>query len=87
MPALYAHDPKFDPKSQHILWLRFGPDTSMAVVPDLLIQEEQLSVTCHRMCTRYLMCTRVLAQEQCVMVSPVTDHFNMISLFTHNFEC
>ena len=52
--AWHASSPKFDPHVQHILSWRLGLENiSTAILPLLLIQEEQLSVTGERMCTKY----------------------------------
>ena len=52
--AWHASGPEFDPHVQHILSWRLGHENiSMAILPLLLIQEEQLSVTGERMCTKY----------------------------------
>ena len=49
--AQHARGPKFDP---HIISWRLGHENiSKAILPLLLIQEEQLSVTGERMCTKY----------------------------------
>ena len=45
---------EFDPHVWHILLWRLGHEKiSTAILPLLLIQEEQLSVTGERMCTKY----------------------------------
>ena len=50
----HASDPEFDPHVRHILSRRLGHEKiSTAILPLLLIQEEQLSVTGERMCTKY----------------------------------
>ena len=61
----HASGPEFDPQVWHILSWRLGHEKiSMAILP--LIQEEQLSVTGGRMCTKYwCKLSRRLAQEQC----------------------
>ena len=52
--AWHASGPEFDPHVRHILLWRFGHENiSMAILPLPLIQEEQLSVTGERMCTKY----------------------------------
>ena len=52
--AWHASGPKFDPHIRHILSWRFGHENiSMAVLPLLLIQEEQWSVNGKGMCTKY----------------------------------
>ena len=52
--AWHASGPEFDPYVWHILSWRFGHENiSTAILPLLLIQEEQLSVTGERMCTKY----------------------------------
>ena len=44
----------FDPNVRHIRSWRFGHENiSMAILPLSLIQEEQLSVTGERLCTKY----------------------------------
>ena len=54
MSAWHARGPEFDPHIQHILSWRLGHEKiSMAILPLRLIQEEQLSVTGERMCTKY----------------------------------
>ena len=46
--------PDFDPHVWHILSWRLGHEKiSTAILPLPLIQEEQLSVTGERMCTKY----------------------------------
>ena len=46
--------PEFDPYVRHILSWRLGHENiSTAILPLPLIQEEQLSVTGERMCTKY----------------------------------
>ena len=46
--------PEFDPHVRHILSWRLGHENiSTAILPLPLIQEEQLSVTGERMCTKY----------------------------------
>ena len=52
--ALHASGPEFDPYIRHILSWRLGHENiSTAILPLPLIQEEQLSVTGERMCTKY----------------------------------
>ena len=52
--ARHASGPEFDPHVRHILSWRLGHETiSTAILPLPLIQEEQLSVTGERMCTKY----------------------------------
>ena len=52
--AWHASGPEFDPHVQHILPWRLGHENiSTAILPLSLIQEEQLSVTGDRMCTKY----------------------------------
>ena len=52
--AWHASGPEFDPHVQHILSWRLGHENiSTAILPLPLIQEEQLSVTGERMCTKY----------------------------------
>ena len=52
--AWHASSPEFDPHVWHILSTRLGHENiSTAILPLLLIQEEQLSVTGERMCTKY----------------------------------
>ena len=52
--AWHASDPEFDPHVWHILSWRLGHENiSTASLPLPLIQEEQLSVTGERMCTKY----------------------------------
>ena len=47
--------PEFNPQVRHILSWRLGQENiSKAILPLPLIQEEQLSVTCERMCTKYM---------------------------------
>ena len=46
--------PEFDPHVRHILSWRLGHENiSTGILPLPLIQEEQLSVTGERMCTKY----------------------------------
>ena len=50
----HASSPEFDPHVRHILsWRLRHENISTAILPLLLIQEEQLSVTRERMCTKY----------------------------------
>ena len=52
--AWHASGPEFDPQVRHILSWRLGHENiSTAILPLPLIQEEQLSVTGERMCTKY----------------------------------
>ena len=52
--AWHASGPKFNLHVQHILSWRLGHENiSTAILPLPLIQEEQLSVTGERMCTKY----------------------------------
>ena len=52
--AWHASGPKFSPHVRHILSWRLGHENiSTAILPLPLIQEEQLSVTGERMCTKY----------------------------------
>ena len=52
--AWHASGPEFDPHVRHILSWRLGHENiSTAILPLLLIQAEQLSVTGERMCTKY----------------------------------
>ena len=52
--AWHASGLEFDPHVRHILSWRLGHENiSMAILPLPLIQEEQLSVTGERMCTKY----------------------------------
>ena len=52
--AWHASGPEFDPHVRHILSWRLGHENiSTATLPLPLIQEEQLSVTGERMCTKY----------------------------------
>ena len=52
--AWQASGPEFDPHVRHILSWRLGHENiSTAILPLPLIQEEQLSVTGERMCTKY----------------------------------
>ena len=52
--AWHASGPKFDPHVWHILLWRLGHENIFtAILPLPLIQEEQLSVTGERMCTKY----------------------------------
>ena len=52
--AWHASGPEFDPHVRHILSWRLGYENiSTAILPLPLIQEEQLSVTGERMCTKY----------------------------------
>ena len=54
MFAWHASGPEFSPHIRHILLWRLGHENiSMAILPLPLIQEEQLSVTGERMCTKY----------------------------------
>ena len=56
-----------DPHVRHIFSPGFGHEIiSTAILPLLLIQEEQLSVNGERMCAKYwLPASGRLAQEQC----------------------
>ena len=64
--AWHASGPEFDPHVRHILSWRLGHENiSTAILPLPMIQEEQLSVTCERMCTNTGKLPRRLAQEQC----------------------
>ena len=50
----HASGPEFDPHVRHILSWRLGHENiSTVILYLLLIQEEQLSVTVERMCTKY----------------------------------
>ena len=52
--ACHASGPEFDPHVRYILSWRLGHENiSTAILPLPLIQEEQLSVTGKRMCTKY----------------------------------
>ena len=52
--AWHASGPEFDPHVQHILSWRLGHENiSTPILPLPLIQEEQLSVTGEKMCTKY----------------------------------
>ena len=52
--AWHASGPEFYPHVRHILSWRLGHENiSTAILPLPLIQEEQLSVTGKRMCTKY----------------------------------
>ena len=52
--AWHASGPEFDPHVRHILSWGLGHEkNSTAILPLLLIQEEQLSVTGERLCTKY----------------------------------
>ena len=52
--AWHASGPEFDPHVRHIPSWRLGHENiSTAILPLPLIQEEQLSVTGERMCTKY----------------------------------
>ena len=52
--AWHASGPEFDLHVRHILSWRLGHENiSTAILPLPLIQEEQLSVTGERMCTKY----------------------------------
>ena len=52
--AWHASGPEFDPHIRHILSWKLGHEKiSVAILPLPLIQEEQLSVTGERMCTKY----------------------------------
>ena len=52
--AWHASGPEFDPHVRHILSWRLGHENiSTAILHLPLIQEEQLSVTGERMCTKY----------------------------------
>ena len=52
--AWHASGPEFDPHIRHILsWRLDHENISTAILPLPLIQEEQLSVTGERMCTKY----------------------------------
>ena len=62
----HASGPKFDPYVRHILSWRFGNEKiSMAILPLLLIQEEQLSVLAKEYALSTGKLPRRLAQEQC----------------------
>ena len=51
--AWHASSPELDPHVRHILSWRFGHENiSTAILPLPLIQEEQLSVTGERMCSK-----------------------------------
>ena len=55
MFAWHASGPEFNPHVRHILLWRLGHENiSTAILPLLLIQKEQLSVTGERMCTKYM---------------------------------
>ena len=50
----HASGPEFDTHVRHILsWRLSHEKISTAILPLLLIQEEQLSVTGERICTKY----------------------------------
>ena len=52
--AWHASGPEFNPHVWHILSWRLGHENiSTAILPLQLIQEEQLSVTGEKMCTKY----------------------------------
>ena len=52
--AWHASGPEFDPHVRHILSWRLGHENiSTAILSLPLIQEEQLSVTGERICTKY----------------------------------
>ena len=52
--AWHASGPEFDPHVRHILSWRLGHENiSTAILPLPLIQEEQLSVTGEKRCTKY----------------------------------
>ena len=52
--AWHASGPEFDPHVRHILSWRLGHENiATAILPLPLIQEEQLSVTGERMCTKF----------------------------------
>ena len=52
--AWHTSGPEFDPHVRHILSWRLGHENiSTAILPLPLIQEEELSVTGERMCTKY----------------------------------
>ena len=52
--AWHASGPEFDPHVRHILSWRLGHENIFtAILPLPLIQEEQLSVTGERMCTKF----------------------------------
>ena len=52
--AWHASGPEFDPHIRHILSCKLGHENiSTAILPLPLVQEEQLSVTGERMCTKY----------------------------------
>ena len=54
MSTWHASSPEFDPHVRHILSWRLGHEKiSTAILSLPLIQEEQLSVTGERMCTKY----------------------------------
>ena len=54
MFAWHASGPEFDPHVKHILSWRLGHENiSTAILPLPLFQEEQLSVTGARICTKY----------------------------------
>ena len=52
--AWHANGPEFDPHVRHLLSWRLGHEKiSTAILPLPLIQDEQLSVTGERRCTKY----------------------------------
>ena len=52
--AWHASGPEFDPHVRHILSWRLGHENIFTVILPLpLIQEDQLSVTGERMCSKY----------------------------------
>ena len=66
--AWHASGP--DPHVRHILSWRLGHENiSTAILPLPLIQEEQLSVTDERMCTKYWKLPRRLARNSVVRVT------------------
>ena len=62
MSAWHASGPEFNPHVRHILLWRLAHEKiSTAILPLPLVQEEQLSVTGERMCTKYWL----TAKEAC----------------------
>ena len=62
----HASGPEFDPHVRHILSWRLGHENiSVAILPLLLIEEEQLSVLAKECALSTAKLPRRLAQEQC----------------------
>ena len=75
--AWHASGPEFDPHVRHILSWRLGHENiSTAILSLPLIQEEQLSVTGKRMCTKYVLvnCLGGLPRNNVVRVTDRTQN-------------